>query len=117
MKDVEPTMTGNLDVKSQVQALIEKGKQRGYLTYEEMNDELPDEAVSPDKLDELLITLDDLDIELIDEADIEKRTSGTESTPAAAAEQADPHEADDLLLERDLAEASNRRIDDPVGCT
>ncbi len=33
-----------------VKKLIAKGKQRGYLTYEEMNDDLPDEAVSPDKL-------------------------------------------------------------------
>jgi RNA polymerase primary sigma factor len=43
-----------------VKRLIEKGKERGYLTYEEMNDDLPDEAVSPDRLDALLMTLDEL---------------------------------------------------------
>jgi len=31
-----------------IKQLIAKGKERGYLTYEEMNDDLPDEAVSPD---------------------------------------------------------------------
>ena len=47
---------------SSVKRLIAKGKERGYLTYEEMNDDLPDEAVSPDQLDSLLMRLDELGI-------------------------------------------------------
>ena len=56
-----------------VKALVEKGKQQGYLTYEALNSELPEENLSPDRLDNLLMTLDDLGIELIDEADLAKR--------------------------------------------
>ena len=52
-------------VATAVKTLIEKGKARGYLTYEEMNEDLPNEAVEPDKLDSLLMTLDELGIELI----------------------------------------------------
>ena len=52
--------------------LVEKGKKRGYLTYEEMNNGLPEENISPDRLDGLLMTLDDLGIDLIDEDDLEK---------------------------------------------
>ena len=51
-----------------LKALVEKGKERGFLTFEEMNDELPDDNISPDRLDSLLMTLDDLGIDLIDEA-------------------------------------------------
>ncbi|HNX26103.1 MAG TPA: RNA polymerase sigma factor region1.1 domain-containing protein, partial [Phycisphaerae bacterium] len=47
-----------------VKKLIAKGKERGYLTYEEMNDDLPDSAVTPERLDSLLMTLDELGIEL-----------------------------------------------------
>ena len=67
-----------------VKSLIEKGKARGYLTYEEMNDELPGEAVEPDKLDSLLMTLDELGIDLIDESEVpdrEKFADGTEKQP------------------------------------
>ena len=64
-------MTDSLS--ASVKKLIAKGKQRGYLTYEEMNEDLPDEAVSPDKLDSLLMTLDELGIELLDESEVDRR--------------------------------------------
>ncbi len=48
--------------------LVSKGKTQGYLTYDQVNDYLPDEAVNPEKLDSLLIALDELDIELVNEA-------------------------------------------------
>ena len=76
-------MADSLDVS--IKKLVSKGKQRGYLTYEGMNDGLPDEAVSPDKLDALLMTLDELGIELIDEAEAERRepfaSADTDETP------------------------------------
>ena len=34
--------------------IIKRGKENGYLTYEELNDSLPDEAISPEKIDEIL---------------------------------------------------------------
>jgi len=48
--------------------LVAKGKAQGYLTYDEVTEYLPDEAVDPDKLDNLLISLDELGIELVSEA-------------------------------------------------
>jgi len=51
-----------------LQALITKGKAQGYLTFDEVNEYLPDEAVSPDKLDNLLIALEEQGVPLLDEA-------------------------------------------------
>ena len=51
-----------------LQELIAQGKSQGYLTYDEVTEYLPDEAVDPDKLDSLLISLDELGIELVSEA-------------------------------------------------
>src|SRR5215211_7784343 len=50
--------------------LLELGTSRGFLTYEELNEKLPDEVVSPDKLDTLLMQIDEMGIKLIDEMDI-----------------------------------------------
>src|SRR5205085_7343484 len=58
------------EVDLRVAALIDLGKSRGYLTYEELNEKLPDEVVSPDKLDTLLMMIDEMGIKLIDELDI-----------------------------------------------
>ena len=35
----------------EVKSLIEKGKERGFVTYDELNKVLPDDLVSPEKLD------------------------------------------------------------------
>ena len=58
------------EVDSRVQAILDLGTSRGYLTYEELNEKLPDEVVSPDKLDSLLMMIDEMGIRLIDEADV-----------------------------------------------
>ncbi|MCO6454635.1 MAG: RNA polymerase sigma factor RpoD [Pirellulaceae bacterium] len=50
-----------------LQQLIGQGKSQGYLTYDQVNDYLPDEDVSPDKLDSLLIALEEQGIELVDQ--------------------------------------------------
>ena len=101
-------MTDSLS--SSVKKLIAKGKQRGYLTYEELNADLPDEAVSPDKLDSLLMTLDELGIELLDESEVDRREAfadGEEEEVPAEKEEEEKAEAEEL-------ESGSRRIDDPV---
>ncbi|HEX8322906.1 MAG TPA: RNA polymerase sigma factor RpoD [Tepidisphaeraceae bacterium] len=58
------------EVERRVNVLLEMGTTRGYLTYEELNTKLPDEVVAPDRLDSLLMTIDEMGIKLIDESDI-----------------------------------------------
>jgi RNA polymerase primary sigma factor len=47
--------------------LIEEGKKKGHLTYSDINKFLSPDMVSPDKLDNLIVLLDELGIELVDE--------------------------------------------------
>ena len=56
------------DTDHDLQSLVAMGKSQGYLTYDQVNAYLPDEAVNPEKLDNLLIALDEKGIELVDEA-------------------------------------------------
>ncbi len=52
----------------ELRELVAKGKAQGYLTYDEVTSYLPDEAVDPEKLDNLLISLDHAGIELVNTA-------------------------------------------------
>ncbi len=88
-----------------IKKLIAKGKKRGYLTYEEMNEDLPDEAVSPDRLDSLLMTLDELGIELIDEMEAKRRMPFEEQTGDAVVK---------TKKKKNELEPEVKRIDDPV---
>ena len=46
--------------------LIAKGKQKGFLTYDEVNDALPSDVVSLDQLDDIMLMFGSMDIELVD---------------------------------------------------
>jgi RNA polymerase primary sigma factor len=52
----------------EMQDLIETGKAQGYLTFDQVNDTLPEDAVQTDKLDALLVHLEEHGIELVNEA-------------------------------------------------
>jgi RNA polymerase primary sigma factor len=59
--------TKNRDRK-EVQQLIEIGKSKGFLTYDEVNDALPADMVAADQMDDVLGVLGDEDIEIVDTA-------------------------------------------------
>src|SRR5436190_6827018 len=90
-----------------LKALLESGKNKGYLTYSQVNDYLPDDAVNPEKLDQLLMVLEDQGIELIDETEAEEREAGPAPTLAET-------EASGELDLSFMEEEESRRIDDPV---
>ena len=46
--------------------LIAAGRSQGYLTFDQVNAYLPDEAVDPEKIDALLVALEEQGIELVD---------------------------------------------------
>ncbi len=50
----------------EVKQLITLGKEKGYLTYEEVNDYLPSEMVSPEELDRIMVVFGEEEIDLID---------------------------------------------------
>ena len=50
---------------SSLNQLIEKGRQQGFLTFSQVNAYLPDEAVNPEKLDNLLMSLDELGMQIV----------------------------------------------------
>ncbi|MFQ5917761.1 MAG: RNA polymerase sigma factor RpoD [Candidatus Binatia bacterium] len=50
----------------EVKKLIDLGKEKGYLTYDELNDILPPDIVSPDQIDDVMSIFGEMDIEVVD---------------------------------------------------
>ena len=89
-----------------IKQLVQTGKEKGYLTYEELNDILPDDAdISPEKIDDILMMLDELGIDLIDETEIESRD-------VVETEEVEPYQEVDL--EFGEVPTITEKIDDPV---
>jgi RNA polymerase primary sigma factor len=91
-----------------IKTLVLKGKEKGFLTYEELNNILPDDTlVRPEKIDEILMMLDELGIDLIEESEIETRDiTDTDE------------EEDELKQDTDtkpsVALGASDKIDDPI---
>jgi RNA polymerase primary sigma factor len=54
--------------KMRLKALIKLGKERGYLTYAEINDHLPDDVVDAESIEAIISTFSDMSIKVFDEA-------------------------------------------------
>jgi len=59
-------MNRDRDIAKQKQKLISMGKAKGYVTYDEVNDAMPEEIVSSDQIDDWLSSLGDEGIEVVD---------------------------------------------------
>ncbi len=89
--------------------LIAKGKQKGVLTYDEVNDALPSDLVSLDQLDDIMMMFGALDIEVVASAKANRLPSDIE-TPVP--EEVD--EGDGPAEPIDLTPGPVGRTEDPV---
>ncbi|MGZ3318683.1 MAG: RNA polymerase sigma factor RpoD [Isosphaeraceae bacterium] len=99
-----------------IKTLLELGKRRGFLTFDQVNDLLPDEATSPERIHSLLETLDEMSIELINEDEAETRllASGDLDDEPDDDLAEEPLEDEETELTTEDLEDISRRIDDPV---
>src|ERR1044071_3568600 len=55
------------EVADKIKELLRLAQEQGYLTYGDINDALPDNAVTPERLDEICIKLRNLDVDIVDQ--------------------------------------------------
>ncbi|MBS0262366.1 MAG: RNA polymerase sigma factor RpoD [Planctomycetes bacterium] len=88
-----------------LKALVAKGQEQGFLTFTQVNDYLPDEAINPEKLDQLLMSLEELGLEIrVDE----NQPVRVQRKPRGKAGKAKAAPAVPLTGE------TSKRIEDPV---
>jgi RNA polymerase primary sigma factor len=68
---VNNTTSSGIDLTETIKTLLHLAQENGYITYDDINDVLPD-GLSPEDLDELFTKLRTLDVEIIDQAEVER---------------------------------------------
>ncbi len=97
----------------EVKKLISLGKEKGYLTHDELNSKLPAEMISSEQLGNLMTMFGEMDIEILDAGEgdrYQKMTGGRE----AAGDGEEPEVLEETEKEIDLTPGVLSRTDDPV---
>jgi len=89
----------------EVQQLIDLGKEKGYLTYDEVNDILPADMVSSEQLDDVMSMFGEMDIEVVDAE--QKSTSNKQQSQGSSS-------SDDSEEETEFDADVMGRTSDPV---
>ncbi len=95
----------------EVLELITEGVDRGYLTYDEINRRLPDEMIPPDKLDRILMILDEAGVSLFDQTEVDG-----DGVVKKAEEEEDEEDEEQVAEDDDVipSVSDTEQIDDPV---
>jgi RNA polymerase primary sigma factor len=91
-----------------VKKLIARGKERGYVTYDELNAALPSEQVSSETIEDTMAMLSDLGINVVENEESEDGEAA-QAKPVAKAEEEEEEESGGNVDEETLG-----RTDDPV---
>ncbi len=83
--------------KTRLKNLIKLGKERGYLTYAEINDHLPDDMVDAEQIEAIISTFNDMAIQVYDEAPDAETLLINENAPAAVRDEDVEEEAEAAL--------------------
>jgi RNA polymerase primary sigma factor len=100
----------------EVKKLISIGKEKGFLTYDELNSTLPAEVVSSEQFGSIMTMFGEMDIEIVDapEGERQQKPRGTAEQEDAAEEADEGDAGDDGEKEIDLTPGALSRTDDPV---
>ncbi|HEX3632749.1 MAG TPA: RNA polymerase sigma factor RpoD [Casimicrobiaceae bacterium] len=93
--------------KTRLKNLIVLGKERSYLTYAEINDHLPDDILDAEQIEGIISMINDMGIQVYDEAPDAEQLLMSEAAPTAAADDVD----------EEAAEAAASTLDSEFGRT
>jgi len=93
--------------KTRLKNLIVLGKERSYLTYAEINDHLPDDILDAEQIEGIISMINDMGIQVYDEAPDAETLLMSEAAPSTAAEDVD----------EEAAEAAASTLDSEFGRT
>ena len=65
-----------LDLQERLRELVKLAKEQGYLTYDDINEALPDGMVDPDEMEQLLNRLRSMEVDIIDASEVDRYKDG-----------------------------------------
>ncbi|MCW5798114.1 MAG: hypothetical protein LZF60_120031 [Nitrospira sp.] len=97
----------------EVKKLINLGKEKGFLTYDDLNSTLPADVVSSDQFSTIMTMFGEMDIEIVESAETERAPKAAEGEEAIEeSEESDSSEENEKEI--DLTPGALSRTDDPV---
>ena len=97
--------------RSRLKSLIALGKERGYLTYAEINDHLPDDLVDAEQIESIISTFNDMGIQVFDVAPAAEDLLMSEVAPTVVDDEQAEAEAEQTLS---AVDSEFGRTTDPV---
>ena len=94
------------EVQSKLRDLVRLAKEQGHITYDDLNDALPDGYISPDTMEEIILRLRGMDFEITDASEVDRLAKA----PAANV----PARAVKISLDRPMSDSKLESFDDPV---
>ena len=70
--EAAPTGKSGVNLTEFVKELLSLAQEQGYLTYGDINEVLPEEVITPEDLEEVYNRLRNLDVEIVDQAEVER---------------------------------------------
>ncbi len=98
----------------EVKRLISMGKEKGFLTYRDLNTNLPADQVSTDRISSLMTMFGEMDIEIIDSPEGERYQQMMSEGEGPAEEAEETEEVEEEEKKIDLTPGDLARTDDPV---
>ncbi len=109
---IEPATQVDAEVrKSRLKTLIALGKERGYLTYAEISDHLPDDVADVEQIESIIATFNNMGIQVFDVAPASEDLLLSENAPAAVDAEEVEEEAEQALS---TVDTEFGRTTDPV---
>ena len=97
--------------RSRLKTLIALGKERGFLTYAEINDHLPDDMVDAEQIESIISTFNDMGVQVFDEAPDSETLLMNQEVPAVVVDEEVEEQAEQALSSVD---SEFGRTTDPV---
>ena len=69
---LNPFLSKDAEVSETIKELVRLAQEQGYLTYSDIHDALPKNLISPDEMDEMYIKLRNLDVAIVDQAEVDR---------------------------------------------
>jgi RNA polymerase primary sigma factor len=110
-EQAQPTVADLESRRTRLKNLITLGKERGYLTYAEINDHLPDDIVDAEQIEAIITTFNDMGIQVFDQPPAPEEILLAEQTAAPVDADEAEEEAEQALSSVD---AEFGRTTDPV---
>ncbi|SAL46464.1 sigma 70 (RpoD) [Caballeronia arvi] len=109
--DVAMTAEQNEERQRQMRALIQLGKERGYLTHAEINDHLPDNFAETAAMETVVATFNDMGVAVYEQAPDAETLLLSDSAPSVVTDEQSDEEAENALS---TVDSEFGRTTDPV---